>query len=210
MLDRAHASIFSHSAMFQCKVFQKHLEFFKRNLKNWTPVVLRHSERSSSSTYTFHSDDDANLRAKNVSGGGDEHDRAMFCYLPNRSREEKMEVVSRLLIRKFKCKVTGGFIRDWVINGQRVTPHNVDVAKWIERSSYGGWEMVEGVIPKDIDVELAADTEFDIIRFICLVRACGISVDVYDHKPQRHCFVFNLSEGPFTIDIIGNIFLFAP
>jgi hypothetical protein len=202
----AHALIFSHSAIFQCKVFQKHLEFFKRNLKNWTPVVLRHSARSSSFTYTFPSGDDAKGRAMNVSGGGDEHDRKMFCYFPQRSREEKMEVVSRLLIRKFKCKVTGGFIRDWVINGQSEKPGNADVTKWIEKSSYGGWEMVEGVIPKDIDVELAAGTEFDILRFMCLVRACGISVDVYDHKPQRHCFVFNLSEGPFTIDIIGNVF----
>ena len=152
----------------------------------------------------FPSGDPAAVRAMNVSGGGEEHDLAMFSYRPDASREQKMEVVSRLLIRKFKCKVTGGFIRDWVINGQQLAPVGVAFENWIEKSSFGGWEMVEGVVPKDIDVELAPDADFDVVRFICHVRACGISVDVYEHKPQRHCFVFNLLVGAFTIDIIGN------
>lgn len=139
----------------------------------------------------------------NVSGGGEEHDAAMFFYRPGASREQKMEVVSRLLIRKFKCKVTGGFIRDWVINGQQQAPVGVAFENWIEKSSFGGWEMIEGVVPKDIDVEMAPNADFDVVRFICLVRACGISVDIYEHKPQRHCFVFDRMVGAFTIDIIG-------
>jgi len=196
----------------QGKLFQRHLEFFKRHLKNWTPIVLFRLKCFDRPTlgFGFSSGDPSALRALNVSGGGDEHDRTMFSYRPYAYREQKMEVVSRLLIRKFRCRVTGGFIRDWVINGQREVPSGVAVENWIEKSSFGGWELIEGIVPKDIDVELALDSDFDVVRFICLVRACGISVDVYDHKPQRHCFVFDRLVGPFTVDIIGNILPSSP
>jgi hypothetical protein len=177
-------------------------------LKNWTPVVLLRPSGADCCPlphFNFSPEHPSFTRAKNVSGGGEAHDAVMFVHRPDAGREQKMEVVSRLLIRKFKCKLTGGFIRDWVINGDSARPHGVPVERWIALDRFGGWEMThDGVVPKDLDVELELDAHFDVVMFVSLVRDCGISVDFYEHKPQRHCFVFDRLVGPFTVDIVGN------
>ena len=130
-----------------------------------------------------------------------------LCEGPRATRESRMEMVSRIAVKVFGCRVVGGFIRDWVIRGERAHLQ-LPFDQWIEDNAMGPhnqWmikEIKEGVIPKDIDIELPMSGYFDASRFIAEVRSCGITVDFHTHIPQRHVFLFEAKRGPFTADFI--------
>ncbi len=90
------------------------------------------------------------------------------------TRESRMEAVCRIAVRTCDCKVVGGFVRDWIVNGERkyppsfiapqdwVTEHIPPLHGWIK------WDFAEGleVIPKDLDIELSMTLTFDVNRLL--------------------------------------------
>ena len=42
-----------------------------------------------------------------------------------------MEVVSRIAVQLFNCRLVGGFIRDWVVRGDQVHPATPP-SSWVE------------------------------------------------------------------------------
>jgi hypothetical protein len=135
---------------------------------------------------------------------------------PTATRESRMSVVARIAILDFNCRISGGFLRDWIVRGERQHPAtppggaNRFNNDWLMTVAPGvgfiKYDMQEGVIPKDLDAELPHDEYFDVARFIGEVRKAGITVDHYEHVAQRHVFVFEADRGPFTMDCIEHHF----
>eukprot|EP00047_Mylnosiga_fluctuans_P009655 m.12416 g.12416 ORF g.12416 m.12416 type:complete len:2363 (-) comp2729_c0_seq1:86-7174(-) len=121
---------------------------------------------------------------------------------PNATRETRMEVVARIAIQTFNCRVVGGFIRDWIVRGQKTHPSKA-FPDWIHKpGGYITYDILDDVTPKDLDIELPMDTYFDVNRFVSEVRTHGIHVDFHEHVAQRHIFLFERERGPFTADFI--------
>lgn len=134
-------------------------------------------------------------------------------------RESRMEAVTRIALHMFDSRVVGGFVRDWIVNGDRKHPKGIDPCDWVEvQESYTGqhppperkdglgwlkWDFKKDVevVPKDLDIELMTQY-FDVNRFIAEVTRFGIDVDHHQHIPQRHVFLFDKKKGPFTADFI--------
>ena len=115
------------------------------------------------------------------------------CQGPLSSRETRMAIVGRIAIMNFDCRVTGGFIRDWIINGE--TPKtNLPLDQWVQKTnpltSFQTYDIAEGILPKDLDIELPPGKYFDVSRFINDVRMTGITVVFHEHIAQRHIFLF--------------------
>jgi hypothetical protein len=126
-----------------------------------------------------------------------------LCVGPKATRETRMEVVANIALgQDFECKLTGGFIRDWIVRGD--VKHPTTAPKdWVEPGQgFVKYEIQEGVLPKDLDLELSPTRYFDANRFITAVRECGIEVDYFEHIAQRYVFLFERERGPFTADFI--------
>lgn len=133
------------------------------------------------------------------------------------TRESRMEAVTRIALQMFECRVVGGFVRDWIVNGERKhPPKSLHPRDWVHilpdyevqqpPSKPAGWMKWDfkddvQVIPKDLDIELMTQY-FDVNRFIFEVTKYGIVVDHHQHIPQRHIFLFDKETGPFTADFI--------
>jgi hypothetical protein len=118
-----------------------------------------------------------------------------------------MEVVANIALgQDFECKLTGGFVRDWVVRGEVQRPATAKAPKdWVVKSApgqYTKYEILEGVLPKDLDLELSSTKYFDAGRFVTQVRECGIEVNYMEHIAQRYVFLFERERGPFTADFI--------
>jgi hypothetical protein len=133
----------------------------------------------------------------------------------DQTRETRMEAVARIALQMFECRLVGGFVRDWIVNGDRKTP-SLPPREWVEEKStyekkqppdevqgWMKWDFKDGVevVPKDLDIELMTQY-FDVNRFIAEVTRFGIAVDHHQHIPQRHIFLFDKETGPFTADFI--------
>ena len=124
------------------------------------------------------------------------------CEGPQATRETRMEIVARIAVQNFGCKLCGGFLRDWIVNGERKYP-STPAKDWvIEPGGFVKYEILEEVVPRDIDLELPMEKYFDVGRFVAQVREYGITVDYHEHIPQRHVFLLERDRGPFTIDLI--------
>ena len=125
------------------------------------------------------------------------------CQGPHATRETRMEVVARIAVQTFGCKLCGGFLRDWIVNGERKHPPT-PLKDWVEEpaGTFTKYEIAEGVIPKDLDLELPMEKYFDVGRFVSEVRQCGIMVDHHEHIAQRHVFLMEQERGPFTVDLV--------
>ena len=132
---------------------------------------------------------------------------------PYATRETRMMVVARISILNFECRVSGGFVRDWIVRGfskhppnkpDPLNPSSLWDNDWVGPAGnvFIQYDMKEGVIPKDIDAELPCDKYFDVYRFISDVRAAGIEVDYHQYVAQRHVFIFDVKTGPFTVDFV--------
>jgi len=126
-----------------------------------------------------------------------------LCTGPKATRETRMEIVARIAVQIFNCKVVGGFVRDWVVNGERKHLPGPP-SSWVEEPKHGyvKYEIKEGVLPKDLDIEMSMEAYFDVNRFVQQVRDVGITVDYHEHIAQRHVFLFEVERGPFTADFI--------
>ena len=50
------------------------------------------------------------------------------------TRESRMEAVTRIALQTFECRVVGGFVRDWIVNGDCKHPQQPP-ATWVEVQS---------------------------------------------------------------------------
>ena len=130
-----------------------------------------------------------------------------LCNGPKATRETRMAVVARIAIMNFDCRLSGGFVRDWVINGESSHP-KIPINQWVVKAKQGyqTFDIAEEVIPRDLDFELSPNAYFDISRFISDVRSAGIGVDLHEHVAQRHVFVFERKRGPFMADFVEHHF----
>ncbi len=90
------------------------------------------------------------------------------------TRESRMEAVCRIAVRTFDCKVVGGFVRDWIVNGERkYPPSSIAPQDWVTEynpplNGYIKWDFAQGleVTPKDLDIELSMTLTFDVNRLL--------------------------------------------
>jgi hypothetical protein len=98
------------------------------------------------------------------------------------TRESRMEAVCRVAVRTFDCKVVGGFVRDWIVNGQRkYPPSSIAPRDWVKEynpplNGWMKWDFADDmeVIPKDLDIELSMTQPFDVNRLNHL-NVCYVS-----------------------------------
>ena len=55
-----------------------------------------------------------------------------------------MEVVTRIAIKIFGCRVVGGFVRDWIVRGEAVHP-NRPPEQWVEETELHGHRFFDFV-----------------------------------------------------------------
>ena len=60
------------------------------------------------------------------------------------TRETRMEVVTRIAIKIFGCRVVGGFVRDWIVRGEAVHP-NRPPEQWVEETELHGHRFFDFV-----------------------------------------------------------------
>jgi len=102
---------------------------------------------------------------------------------PRASRETRMTVVAHIAIHHFHCKLSGGFIRDWILNEERSDggygAYTGTLDHWVEDKKTHSLErfvMREGILPKDLDFELPNCKYFDVHFFITKLSDVGIKV----------------------------------
>jgi hypothetical protein len=212
----------------QLVVLKKHIEFWGHQLKG-CPVIKVEADDIFSGIEHYRIPDPKNFggrknpdydafkkRLDNITAE-DLRDEEIFEMTQGKdaTRESRMEAVTRIALQNFDCRVVGGFVRDWIVNGDRKHPKTkpcdwVEVQKTYEAKqppdNYKGWMKWDfkpdvEVVPKDLDIELMTQY-FDVNRFIYEVTQYGIVVDHHQHIPQRHIFLFDKETGPFTADFI--------
>jgi hypothetical protein len=124
------------------------------------------------------------------------------------TRESRMEVVAWLVICKYKCKLEGGFVRDWIVGHYQHHP-NTPVQQWVNVGTNSLPCLDKKIVPSDLDCHLPINQHFDIDRFQDDLHRYGISYKLF---PDTWRYVFLLDAdrptGPFTIDLIeGHIAL---
>jgi hypothetical protein len=124
----------------------------------------------------------------------------------NATRETRMEVVAWIAVCKFKCKVEGDFVRDWVIGKYAERPQNLltNPQAWVQ---YQGPDqipyLIKEVVPNDLDCHLPKDAYFDIESFQDELHKYGMKCEVY-RQAWRYVLLIDKDEstGPFTMDLI--------
>jgi hypothetical protein len=120
----------------------------------------------------------------------------------NATRETRMEVVAWIAVCKFKCKLEGGFVRDWVVG--KYTEHPPNPQAWVK---YEGTDqipyMLKEIVPSDLDCHLPKDANFDIESFQDELHKYGMKCKVY-RQAWRYVLLIDKDEltGPFTMDLI--------
>ena len=212
--------------------FKKHIEFWGRGLRHCPALSFESSDvlsgieffrtpdpkyfgQSKSADYAAFKRRLHNITAEELS----EEEMWEMTRGKDATRESRMEAVTRIALQTFDCRVVGGFVRDWIVNGERKhPPKHVRPRDWVEigkdyeakqppdkpsSKAWIKWDFKDDieVVPKDLDIELMTQY-FDVNRFIQEVTDCGIVVDHHEHIPQRHIFLFDKETGPFTADFI--------
>jgi hypothetical protein len=118
------------------------------------------------------------------------------------TRESRMEVLTWLALNRFHCKVSGGFLRDWVVPGRRTNPGGAP-RSWLQFDAKTGViDMASGLAPKDIDLHLPYDHDFDLAKFRNVLARFGITIDVAQRQPWRYVLACCVESGPFAVDLI--------
>ncbi|CAF1194233.1 unnamed protein product [Didymodactylos carnosus] len=123
---------------------------------------------------------------------------------PTATRETRMEVVAWVAVCEFKCRLEGGFVRDWIVGNYSTTPANLSPKQWIVYQPGTSMPMLnKQLVPSDLDCHLPASEYFDIERFSDRMHKFKISIKVFR---QDWRYVLLLDEdyktGPFTMDLI--------
>eukprot|EP00667_Euglena_gracilis_P000144 EG_transcript_144 len=133
---------------------------------------------------------------------------------PAATRETRMELVANIAINSFKCKLVGGFVRDWVVRGKADHgPYSGNFRDWVDDKGVTNMERFpmkeehngHRLLPKDLDFELPEEY-FDPYRFISEVQAMDIEVNYHQYIAQRHVFLLECKRGPFTADFVESHF----
>lgn len=118
------------------------------------------------------------------------------------TRESRMEVLTWIALNRFHCKVSGGFLRDWVVPGRRTDPGGAP-RTWLQFDAKTGViDMASGLAPKDIDLHLPYDHDFDLAKFRNVLARFGITIDVAQRQPWRYVLACCVESGPFAVDLI--------
>ena len=188
---------------------QEHFDHWKKQLVG-SPKIVEIDEFMNVELFRrpkiFKGDEEFRVRLNNVTAKDlSESKINQLTIGPKATRVTRMEVVARIAIHMFDCKVVGGFVRDWIVRGESTFIDSNGSKKpsdWVIAKPYVKWEISKSIIPSDLDMELSMSTYFDVNRFISEVRKCGIVVDDYDHVAGRHMMLFETERGPFTADFV--------
>ncbi|CAF1174161.1 unnamed protein product [Adineta ricciae] len=119
------------------------------------------------------------------------------------TRETRMEAVAWIAVCRFDCKLEGGFVRDWIVDGNASKPTAItDPKKWIDTNNPMP-ALIKEVVPGDLDCHLPSHIYFDIEKFQDELYRYGITCEV-KRDTWRYVLLFDLNEptGPFTMDLI--------
>ena len=115
-----------------------------------------------------------------------------YVHSKDASRETRMEVVGLIALRH-GCRLEGGFVRDWIINGEQGRPDTAGTpGSWLKVPGQprggrdGRPETDDKLIPHDLDIQVPMKSVsgwFDIESFIRDVQLAGIEVSMV-HKDQ--------------------------
>jgi hypothetical protein len=97
------------------------------------------------------------------------------------ARTARMIAVCWILVTKFDCVIKGGFVRDWVVNGEEVLPKTeLERKNLLQKNPRNRFlEVVDDTVtPSDIDIEIAPDTPFKLNLFLKEMKKLGISASV--------------------------------
>ena len=121
----------------------------------------------------------------------------------NATRETRMEVVAWIAVCKFKCKLEGGFVRDWVIG--KYTEHpSTHPSTWVKYEGPDKFPYIlKEIVPSDLDCHLPKDSMFDIESFRDELHKYGMKCKVH-RQAWRYILLIDdeTSTGPFTMDLI--------
>ncbi|CAF1477667.1 unnamed protein product, partial [Didymodactylos carnosus] len=123
---------------------------------------------------------------------------------PTATRETRMEVVAWVAVCEFKCRLEGGFVRDWIVGNYSTRPTNLLPKQWIEYQSGTNIPMLnKQLVPSDLDCHLPASEYFDIEKFSDRMYKFKISAKVF-RQDWRYVVLFDedYETGPFTMDLI--------
>jgi hypothetical protein len=105
-----------------------------------------------------------------------------------------MEVVANIAVNMFHCKLSGGFIRDWIVAEQRgdggLGGYTGKLDQWVEDKKSHDLErfcMREGILPKDLDFELPNSDYFDALYFISRLSEVGIQASRDSNACDVNC-----------------------
>ncbi|CAF1115266.1 unnamed protein product, partial [Adineta ricciae] len=119
------------------------------------------------------------------------------------TRETRMEVVAWIAVCLFRCKLEGGFVRDWIVANQSARPPaSVLPQQWVQ-FSHKIPVIDKAVIPSDLDCHLPLEHPFDIDQFLDEIHKYHIQTEVF-RQDWRYVLLFdrNYPTGPFTMDLI--------
>ena len=73
---------------------------------------------------------------------------------------------------------------------------------WVELKKGKPAELVEGLIPKDIDLHLPYQKEFNLFKFRNVLAKYNITIDIAQRQKWRYILICNMEDGPFGVDLI--------
>ncbi|CAF1258217.1 unnamed protein product, partial [Didymodactylos carnosus] len=120
------------------------------------------------------------------------------------TRESRMEVVAWVAVCKFKCRLEGGFPRDWIVDHRREHPTSIEPTNWVTFNQQTGLpELTPKLIPADLDFHLPLKKYFDLERFLDEMHQYEFQVKVFQ-EPWRYILLFDqyTSTGPFIAEFI--------
>jgi hypothetical protein len=120
-------------------------------------------------------------------------------------RVRRMIAACWFLVNFFDCTIKGGFVRDWIVNGEDIIPPGTDLKNLLQPNARNRFLEVadEMITPSDIDVELPNDRIFNPEQFTMEMSKLGISVAIEDDGWRKHLmFDYGRETGGFTADLI--------
>ena len=67
---------------------------------------------------------------------------------PLATRETRMEVVTWIAVCQFNCRISGGFVRDWIVGGYSSKPSSdIDPSDWIRCNELVTYAHVYFIVP---------------------------------------------------------------
>ena len=136
------------------------------------------------------------------------------CHGREATRGSRMAAVAWLAVTKFKLKLKGGFIRDWVVPGFENVKDDTgaDLPFVVTNTGFRNRPVIDGkFVPQDLDFQMPPDEYFDVQAFKVQVENLGIKVTQVHMDSLLIVIVFDAplanedpplgSKGPFTAEM---------